>query len=211
MESTLKNMVLTLGVITLVASAAVGAVYALTKEPIEAAKRAKTTAALASVLPPFEGEPVADTVTVDGTQAIVYTAMKADSIVGYAVQSITTEGFGGEIKFMTGFDPGGSILKIEVLAHAETPGLGDKLESGKSDFSVQFEGRSPGQMKMAVRKDGGEVDAITAATISSRACINAISHAWEAFLKVKGEPAPEPVQSPDAATGATSQKQSGDE
>jgi electron transport complex protein RnfG len=192
-------MVLTLGAITLIASAAVGYVYKLTEEPIAVAKRAKTTAALAAVLPAFEGEPAAETVEEHGAQAIVYTAKSGGEVVGYAVESTTQKGFGGEIKLMTGFTPAGEILKIEVLGHAETPGLGDKIEPKKSDFSVQFQGKTPGKdFKMMVRKDGGDVDAITASTISSRAYIDAVQNAYNALMSVTGG------EVPDAATGATS-------
>lgn len=176
-------MALALGVITLAASAAVGYVYKLTEKPIAQAARAKTTAALAAVLPSFEGEPA--TRTVEG--AIVYTASAGGEVVGYAVESTTQKGFGGEIKLMTGLTPAGEIIKIEVLAHAETPGLGDKIESKKSDFSVQFQGKIPGKdFQMLVRKDGGDVDAITASTISSRAFIDAVQIAYNAFLSVTG-------------------------
>lgn len=197
MESTLKNMVVVLLVITLTASAAVGLIYRATTEPIAAAKAAKTSAALAQVLPPFDGTPTAD--TLDG--AIVYTAKKGDQIVGYAVESATSKGFGGDIRLMTGFLPSGEIVRVEALAHNETPGLGDKIESGKSDFSVQFQGKSPATMKMSVRKDGGEVDAITASTISSRAYLDALNAAWIAFQTATGA-APIPA---DAASGATTQ------
>lgn len=204
MESSLKNMVAALGVITLVCSAAVGVVYGLTKAPIEAARRAKTTGALALVLPPFEGEPLADTLPADGMPSIVYTARKDGKIVGYAVESATNKGFGGEIRLMTGFTPGGEIVKIEVLRHNETPGLGDKIEAKKSDFCVQFQGKTPGKdFRMSVKKDGGEVDAITASTISSRAYIDAVQRAWNALQTVTTGAAP----ATDGDTGASSPAQ----
>lgn len=70
---------------------------------------------------------------------------------------------------MVGFLPDGTIHRVETLSHNETPGLGDKIDRSKSDFSVQFEGKNPRTFRLAVRKDGGDVDAITASTISSRA------------------------------------------
>jgi electron transport complex protein RnfG len=88
---------------------------------------------------------------------------------------------------MVGFLPDGTIHGIEVIAHKETPGLGDKMESGKSDFSVQFKGKNPENFKLAVVKDGGNVDAITASTISSRAYCDAVKRAYDAFIKEGGE------------------------
>lgn len=195
-------MVLTLGMITLIGSAAVGLVYGVTKEPIAAAKRAKTLKALEAVLPGFEGDPKVDSLTVDGKPAIVYSASKEGHVVGYAVESLSTRGFNGAVKLMTGFDPAGEILNIVVLLQTETPGLGDKME--KTDFlSAQFKGKNPADLKMVVRKDGGDIDALTASTISSRAYADAVQHAWDAMQTVRGEtPA-------DGNTGATTQKDGG--
>jgi electron transport complex protein RnfG len=87
---------------------------------------------------------------------------------------------------MVGFLADGSINAIEVVAHKETPGLGDKMESNKSDFCVQFKGKNPETFKLIVKKDGGDVDAITASTISSRAYCEAVQRAYNA-LKKEGE------------------------
>ncbi len=194
-------MVMTLGVITLVSATAVGVVYNATKEPIEAAKSAKTKNALAQVLPGFEGEPRLDSVDVNGVPAVVYTVSKGGRVAGYAVESVTNKGFGGDIRLMTGFTPEGEIIKIEVLGHNETPGLGDKIEGKKSSFSVQFQGKTPDKdFRMSVRKDGGDVEAITASTISSRAYIDAVKNAWAALLAVR-----DGAQS-EANTGATVQQ-----
>ncbi len=188
-------MILTLGVITLAASGAVGLVYGVTKEPIEAAKKAKTTQALSQVLPPFEGEPET---AIEGN-AVIYTVSKAGEVAGYAVES-TANGFGGEIKLMTGYTPQGQINRIEVLSHTETPGLGDKIESKKSDFSVQFQGKTPGKdFRMTVKKDGGDVNAITASTISSRAFTKAVQEGYNALQAHLGKAAG------DANSGATAQ------
>lgn len=176
-------MVTVLVVITAIASAAVGGVYILTKEPIEAAKIAKTNAAIAEVMPSFDNNPSEDAVSknVDGEAVKIYTAKQGETVVGYAIETFTNNGFGGTIRLMVGFTPEGKITKISVLQHKETPGLGDKIEPEKSKFSVQFEGADPAMMKLAVRKDGGEVDAITASTITSRAYIDAVDRAYRIF------------------------------
>lgn len=185
MESTLKNMVMTLLLITLAASAAVGVVYQVTKDPIESAKTAKTMATIGMVVPAFDNNPSENkqTVETERGEVVVYTAAKGDEIVGYAIET-SANGFNGAIKLMAGFLPDGSIYKIEVLQHTETPGLGDKIESKKSSFSTQFEGKNLETFNISVKKDGGEVDAITASTISSRAYVNAVKQAYDVFLSI---------------------------
>ncbi|MFI3315267.1 MAG: RnfABCDGE type electron transport complex subunit G [Rikenellaceae bacterium] len=181
MESNLKNMVLVLVSITLIASSAVGVVYTLTKEPIKLAKEAKLNDAIVEVLPTFsELLPVVE-VEVDGEKVNVYPAKNGDKTVGYAVESFSKNGFGGMIKILVGFTSDGTIFSTEVISHSETPGLGDKMDKNKSNFSEQFKGKDPAKSNLTVKKDGGDVDAITAATISSRAFTDAISNAYKAF------------------------------
>lgn len=186
MESTLKNMVLTLLAITLISSTAVGLIYNVTVGPIQAAKEAKTTTAIAQVLP-TEGTPEVSSTTesVDGRDMVIYTVSQNDEVVGYAIETYSTSGFGGLITLMVGFLPDGTISKIEVLSHNETPGLGDKMERSKSSFSEQFDGKNPATFNLAVTKDGGEVDAITASTISSRAYVDAVERAYKLFETIK--------------------------
>ncbi len=187
MNSTLKNMILVLVVITAVASAAVGGMYILTKEPIAAAKLAKTNAAIGEVMPEFDNNPSADSfkVAVGADSVMVYCAKSGQEVVGYAIECFSNNGYGGKIGLLAGFTPEGAITKISVLQHSETPGLGDKIDPSKSKFSLQFEGKDPSQMKLAVKKDGGEIDAITASTITSRAYIEAIEQAYETFMSIE--------------------------
>ena len=186
-ESTFLNMVSSLVVITLVAATLLGTVFALTKEPIRLAELAKKNAAIQTVVPGFDNEPSEEVVSlaVDGDSLYFYTARKGDSIIGTAVETFTNKGFTGEIKLMVGFRPDGTINDIAVVKHAETPGLGDKMEKRKSDFSVQFMGKHPDTFKIAVTKDKGDVDAITASTISSRAYCDAVQRAYDGYIKIK--------------------------
>jgi len=87
---------------------------------------------------------------------------------------------------MIGFLPDLSIYNTAVLKHMETPGLGDKMDVEKSNFPVQFERMKAESFPLAVKKDGGAVDAITAATISSRAFVDGVNRAYET-LKAKGD------------------------
>lgn len=182
-ESTLKNMVITLASITLVASVLLGGVYALTKGPIDSAQKAKTNDAISKVVPEFDNDPSADRFVKEmaGKKYSVYPATKAGEIVGYAIETFSTGGFGGRILLMVGFNIDGTINNTAVLSHGETPGLGDKMVEGKSNFSVQFKGKNPQDYKLIVKKDGGDVDAITASTITSRAFCDAVNAAWEVY------------------------------
>ena len=182
-ESTLKNMVITLASITLVSSALLGGVYALTKSPIDMAKVEKINAAISKVVAEFDNNPSSEKFAKEmgGKSYTVYPARMGDELVGYAIESFTTGGFGGRIVLMVGFNSDGTINNTAVLSHAETPGLGDKMVEGKSEFSVQFQGKNPEDFKLLVKKDGGDVDAITASTITSRAFCEAVEAAWEVY------------------------------
>jgi len=188
-ESNFKNMVITLLVVTLLSSASLGLVYNFTKDPIAAAQAAKVNAALGKVLPEFDNNPSRNMFTreVDGGTLTFYPATKGGEAVGMAVHTFTMSGFSGRIDLMVGFLPDGTINGIEVLEHKETPGLGDKMQTDKSDFHVQFQGKHPDTFKLAVSKDGGDVDAIVATTISSRAYCEAVQRAFDAFIREGGK------------------------
>lgn len=193
MKSTLLNMVSVLAGICLVASACVGAVYTITAEPIAQAKAQATIDALSNVLPAFD-ENTRTELTLDLPVA-VYTATKGGEVVGYAVETMTKNGFGGAIRMMVGFLPSGEVYNVNVLEQAETPGLGTKMCDEGNPLIESFKGRNPADMKMSVTKDGGDVQALTAATISSRAYVDAMSRAYAALTEVRG--------AADSATGAT--------
>jgi Na+-translocating ferredoxin:NAD+ oxidoreductase subunit G len=182
-ESTLLNMTLTLLIVTLVASTALGYIYEITKEPIARAKLAKKTDALKKVLPEFDNDPITEMYKVPADAGYdsleVYPAVKDGLMVGSAIRSYSKKGFSGDVWIMVGFDNDGTIMNIEVLEHKETPGLGTKMSEPK--FKNQFVGANPAERNLKVDKDGGEVDAITAATISSRAFSDAAIRAHNAY------------------------------
>jgi electron transport complex protein RnfG len=184
-ESTFLNMLATLFVVTLVAAGLLGSVYALTKEPIRLAELKAKNEAIQVVVPGFDNEPSQEVekFLMDGDSIFLYTARKGEELLGTAVETFTNEGFSGEFKLMVGFKPDGTIIDIAVIKHAETPGLGDKMERDKSDFNVQFMGQHPDQFKLAVKKDRGDVDAITASTITSRAYCEAVQRAYNALAQ----------------------------
>lgn len=174
-ESSLQNMIASLVVISLGMSAALGMVYNMTKGPIEQANKQKEVTAITEVLPPFENDPTASDTTIEGLT--LYNGTKAGQSIGLAVKTFTDKGFSGRFDLMVGFLPDGTIHNISVLEQKETPGLGSKMKEDK--FKKQFLGKSPGTMKMIVKKDGGEIDAITAATITSRAYCDAVQKAYD--------------------------------
>ncbi|MCB2195106.1 MAG: RnfABCDGE type electron transport complex subunit G [Bacteroidetes bacterium] len=184
-ESTFVTMVLTLFLVTFIASAALGYLYELTKEPIAASKLAKQNTAIKQVVPDFDNEPANESYTmdVDGGTLEFFPAKKSGELVGTAVSTFTNQGFSGNFKIMVGFLPDGTINNISVLEHKETPGLGDKMQKNKSDWSLQFNGKNPADFQLKVTKDGGDVDAITASTISSRAFCDAVQRAYNAYME----------------------------
>jgi electron transport complex protein RnfG len=183
-ESTFKNMVLSLTLISLGASACLGFVYQMTKAPIELSVLNKKLMAIKQVVPEFTNNPNDEMyrlATGEGDSLDIYPAKKDGEIVGYAVSTYTKKGFSGDINIMAGFKPDGTIINITVLEQKETPGLGTKMTEPK--FKDQFNDKNPANYFLRVKKDGGPVDAITAATISSRAFCDAMQRAYNTLQK----------------------------
>ena len=188
-QSTFKNMTVCLFAICLVCSALLAGVYALTKEPIDAAAKAKNEAAIKEVLPDTASAIEEErTVEMDGvtyTYNLAYDA--SGNTVGCAI-NVSTLGFGGPIAIKVGFDMNGVICNTKVLSQAETPGLGAKCV--EPAFSGQFKGFDPAEKKLSVKKDGGDVDAITASTITSRAYADGLATAVKVFRTIGQTPMP---------------------
>lgn len=176
LESTFLNMTVVLTVITLIAAVGLAAMYDVTKAPIDAAKQAKQEAAIKEVLPEYA---TLDTAVVVNEQKL-YRARNAEGkVVGVAIETWET-GFSGPLKSMVGIDAHGNIVNYVLLEHSETPGLGSKAADWfkvKSDIR----GRNIGAAPFMVGKDGGDVDAITAATISSRAFLRSVNKAVDTY------------------------------
>ena len=177
-KSNLTNMVLVLGLVCLLCSAVLGGAYVITKAPIEAAAAAKTQQAVAQVLPHFE------TLEYDAS-GNYYTAKDGETVVGYAIES-SVVGFGGPLSLMVGVTADGVVYNTSVLSHSETPGLGAKC-STDAKFIDQWRGFDPSVKKLSVKKDGGDVDAITASTITSRAYTLAVSQALDIYKEIAGQ------------------------
>ena len=183
-------MIVSLVLIAALAAAALAGVYLMTKDSIDNVQKEKKQSALNAVLPGFDGAiiPIPTTLPGDKEPVTVNVAVTKDNtLFGAAVETYTNKAFGGTFTLMVGFDADGNILGTEVIKAAETPGLGDKINKNKSNFAEQFVSMNPAaaDFDLKVKKDGGEVDAITAATISSRAYCDAVNRAAKAFYGAK--------------------------
>ena len=188
-ESTLINMLLALFVITAVSGGVLGLVYGFTKDKIAEVEATKNAKAIAEVLP-LEGEVSyqADTLsyTDAGTTLLFPCNLAYDAAGNFKGAAIKTSegGFGGKIEMMVGILADGTIKGTSVLSHSETPGLGANMTG---PFKDQFIDKNPASFKLTVKKDGGDVDAITAATITSRAFSKAVDKACKAFEANKNQ------------------------
>lgn len=185
-KDTLLNMFVALFVICIVAGGVLGIVFNATKDPIAAAENAKKTEAIKNVLPEFkELKEVNVKSAMEDVEIPFHLAYDADNnFIGAAVETFTNKGFSGNISLMVGILADGTVNNISVLQHAETPGLGSKME--EETFKGQFCDKNPASFNFSVKKDGGDVDAITAATISSRAFCDAVNRALSTFENNKG-------------------------
>ena len=209
-------MFLSLTVISVVAAAALSSVYMLTMKPIEDATAKKTEEAIQNVLPSFDK---IELVTAPNGMQIYKASTANGEFIGAAVEAKSDKGFGGEIKIMVGFDKDGAIVNYAVLSQQETPGLGTKMtdwfkpqEKTKKSlverlfgFEVKAAarkssiiGKNPSNL-LRVKNDGGEIDAITASTISSRAFLEAVNAAYATYAAENGLT----VADVDTETGAT--------
>ena len=182
-------MLVALLVIAAVSGGVLGLVYGVTKDAIAEVDQKKNEAAIQAVLP-LEGEITykADTMqfTYEGVNTTFPCNLAYDANGNFQGAAVKTNegGFGGKIDMMVGFLADGTIKGTSVLSHAETPGLGANM-TGK--FKDQFVDKNPNEFMLKVTKDGGNVDAITAATITSRAFSKAVDKAYQAFMANKAQ------------------------
>lgn len=189
MKSSFVNMVVILGLVAAISGTSLGYVFELTKAPIAKAQAEKLKKAIALVAPSeFDEVKEYKLMPADniGDSLTFYDIMKGEDKIGTAVKSWTDKGFSGRLWAIIGFNLDGSISNTNVLQHKETPGLGDKTDIKVSDWNTQFKEKNPANYKLIVKKDGGDVDAITAATISSRAYCDAVQRAYDAYIKKEG-------------------------
>ena len=181
------RLIVVLTCLCIVSAIALAKIYDLTKGPIAHQKRLEVLRAIKTVLPSYDNEPDRDMVKLamgvdkkgEEIQGVFYRGRKGGRLVGVAFKVISPEGYGGNIEVMVGLLPNGTIHGVEVLSHLETPGLGAKIREAK--FKDRFKKRNLSNTAWAVKKDAGDIDGITGATISSRAVIKAVKEGLEFY------------------------------
>ncbi len=187
-KTSLSQMITVLCGLSIFSALVLGIVYELTKEPIKKAKENKELEAIKEVVyGEFYNNPFAERHKIALRKKNAYIDLfpardKDGKITSIAIKTYSNNGFGGKIELMVGFLVDGTINTFKVIEHKETPGLGSKITENK--FSQQFHGINPGKQVFKVKQDGGEIDAVTAATISSRAVIDAIQRGYNAYNKL---------------------------
>lgn len=186
-KTSLSRLIFAMLIVACGSAAVLGFVYNLTKEPIQRAKDAKEREAISSVVfEEFNNNPFKEQTQIatkdKKEQLTLYPVRKDGKIKAIAIKTNSDKAFGGKIELIVGFFLDGTISGYKVISSKETPGLGSKVSDSK--FSEQFIGIRPKKKTFKVKQDGGEIDAVTAATISSRAVIDAIQKAYDAYNKL---------------------------
>ncbi len=196
MTPLMRNMALSGGLLALFAilgTALVALTAAGTEERIEANQRAATLSTLHELVPAerYDNDPVEDTILVTAPDALgspeplpVYRLRHGEEPVAAVLTVEAPDGYGGPIRLLVGVKPDGTVAGVRVVAHAETPGLGDDIEARRSDWIHAFEGRSlddPPPERWTVARDGGAFDQFTGATITPRAVVHAVRRALTYF------------------------------
>jgi electron transport complex protein RnfG len=175
------RFLLVLPLITAAAGLLLGGTERCTRAPIAAQHRQQRLQALRAVLPAVDNAPDRDVLTLScgrdaqGKECTVtyYLGRRQGQLVGVAFEVVAEKGYGGPIVLMVGVAPDGTVFRLEVLAQNETPGLGNRIE--EPDFRQQFAGKSLAAARWQVKKDGGDFDQLSGATISSRAVVEALA------------------------------------
>ena len=175
LKSTWYNMAGSLTLISVVAGASLASVNEMTKGPIELIKKQTLESGIRAVLNSNDLQ-VQDIKSLEDGSVIIYRTDK-----GNAVQATDGNAFGGKLTVLVGFDSQGSIQGYQVLETSETPGLGAKASSWFKEGKGSIIGKNPSKNNLTVSKDGGEVDAITASTITSRAFLRCVNDAYKAL------------------------------
>jgi len=204
LESSFRNMLLSLTATVLLSGAILASLFTVTKEQIQASKTAKQQSALKVVLPPFARLDDAEIITLDGIgEFVIHRAYdESGNFVGAAVESFSRRGYTGTIRVMVGFDTAGKIVDYAVLEQRETPGLGDKIidwfrpqeqtsrslverifgfEAAAVERNSSIIGKNPSTHDLRACREGGIIDTITASTISTVAFLEAVQFAYAVF------------------------------
>jgi Na+-translocating ferredoxin:NAD+ oxidoreductase subunit G len=184
MKDMLK-MALVLGVICILSGGLLAVVNHVTKDPIAAALREEKMKAMREVLPEYDNDPMTCTnaVVENGKTWVFHVARKNGNFAGAAFEASSGQGYSGTIRIMVGVRADDTIQGIEILQQTETPGLGARI--AESSFRDQFNDKNILTTRWQVRKDGGDIDAITGATISPRAVLDALRDGLKVYTSHK--------------------------
>lgn len=177
-----------LGVFALVTALLLASTNLATRDNIAGAERRSAQASLLAIFPPgsHDNDLLDDTLPVPAQylatlglkqQEEIHIARREGDVVGYIIPAVAPDGYSGDIHLQVGVRTDGTLAGVRVTRHAETPGLGDKVETRKSDWIHDFKGKSlgkPPRARWAVARDGGDFDQFTGATITPRAVVNQV-------------------------------------
>ena len=192
-------------------------VYEMTKDRIAQAEREALLRSLHSVVRPedYDNEMFNDQITVTSEQYLgtkeplpVFRARKQNQPYAVIITAIAPDGYNGDIKLLIGVKHDGSVTGVRVIGHRETPGLGDAIETRRSNWILTFDGRSindPEQKFWKVKRDGGYFDQFTGATITPRAVVKAVANALQYFQLNKDTLFNRPTEIISAETGSIEQ------
>jgi Na+-translocating ferredoxin:NAD+ oxidoreductase subunit G len=190
-------LVLTVG--AAVAFGLVAFVHGFTRDRIAANAHARALARFDEVLAGriYDNDLLADTVTIHDPESrtpdaaiVVHRARRNGSVVVVVMEQVATDGYSGPIRVLVAIEPAGTVHAARVLQHRETPGLGDFIDASKSDWISSFQGRSlqaPIASRWRVRKDGGDFDQYTGATVTSRALVGVVARSLALFEQHRDE------------------------
>lgn len=178
-KSNLFNMIMAMTVVSICSAASIGYVYQKTKEPIEKSKTMKISSAVTEMLGKFDNKPFEERTNLAEKGLELYQAKENGVTTSVAIKSYSNNGFGGKIELIIGMLIDGTVTGYKVIQQNETPGLGTKITENK--FSKQFVGLNAHSDNFELSKNGGEIDALTGATISSNAVVEAVKKAVTAF------------------------------
>jgi len=176
-------------VVGLLATAMLAGTDAVTRAPIAEAKRQELLSALRMVLPDgFDNAPDQDTMVVSDVRlekknkpVTIYRGRKGNANLGVAFTVVAPDGYSGNIDILMGVAMGGTVTRIQVLSHKETPGLGDKITL--TNWPDAFKEKTLTNVKWGVKKDGGDFDQFAGATITPRAVVGAVKRGLEFFVE----------------------------
>ncbi len=185
------RMVIALFVVGVVCTLLLATTNIFTRAPIAEAERQALMSALMQVLPEHQNDPIGDTreIMLNGDKkptSFYFSRNKNNTINAIAWQVTAPDGYNGSIHILMAVHPDGSINAIRVTGHKETPGLGDGITKNQP-WLDSFGDKSLGNTHWAVKKDGGDFDQFTGATITPRAVVKAVKKGLEMFAEIKSK------------------------